>query len=81
MTICVLPLYQGRGLGSALLQHIIEFARFNFLKTITAHVWSKNEEVIRWYQSRGFRAEKLIKGYYHRMEPRGDAYLMILNLP
>jgi hypothetical protein len=40
------------------------------IRTIYAHVWTENEDGLRWYTSRGFKREgKPVAGYYFRLRP------------
>ncbi|KJZ75897.1 hypothetical protein HIM_04721 [Hirsutella minnesotensis 3608] len=41
------------------------------VRTVTAHVWTENEEGLHWYDARGFkRAEHPIPGYYFKLRPQ-----------
>jgi hypothetical protein len=40
------------------------------VRTVTAHVWTENEEGLHWYKARGFeKQEPAIKGYYLKLRP------------
>ena len=40
------------------------------IKAITAHVWTENEDGLKWYENRGFsKAEGPIDGYYMKLRP------------
>jgi ribosomal protein S18 acetylase RimI-like enzyme len=77
MTLAVLAPYRGYGIGTLLLNHVIEQAKSMYLHEISVHVWVDNEdEVVEWYEKRGFTRGELVKGYYQKMDPKGDAYIM-----
>ncbi|GJN67587.1 GCN5-related N acetyltransferase [Purpureocillium lilacinum] len=78
-SLCLLSPYRGLGLINAALDNIIGTAMANpalGVGTVTAHVWTQNEEGLHWYEARGFkRQEPAIEGYYLKLRP-GSAYLV-----
>ena len=65
------------GIGSALLQKIIEFSKEQKATSITLEVNYKNEPAIALYQKFGFKQVGLRKKYYHNTD---DAVLMTLSI-
>jgi hypothetical protein len=77
-SLTLLSPYRSLGLAAAALEHVVSTAALlNVeseaevdIKTIYAHVWTENEEGLRWYTSRGFkRRGKPVAGYYFRLRP------------
>lgn len=78
-SLTLLSPYRSLGLAAAALEHVISTAALLNLdaaagvdiRTVYAHVWTENEEGLRWYTSRGFKkAGKLpVAGYYFRLRP------------
>ena len=77
VTLDVLPDFQGKKIGSLLLNHILNRARLDKIERIDLEVAEDNSKAIRFYRSRGFRAVKRLKEYYAN---NGDALLMTRNL-
>ena len=50
----VLPAYRKRGVGTRLVQHVVEYARSSSIKTISIGVISEHTELQRWYRKLGF---------------------------
>ena len=65
------------GIGSALLQKIIEFSKEQKATSITLEVNYKNNPAIALYQKFGFKQVGLRKKYYHNTD---DAILMTLSI-
>lgn len=80
MTLAVLAPYRKKGVGSALLEHIVEVARAHMVHEIYVHVWVQNKAAIEWYLKMGFVTGKLLKNYYTMMDPQQDAYVMTLTV-
>jgi len=57
-TLCVLPSYHHRGIGSALFGSRVEFLRDKGCKTINLPVDAKNEKALRLYEKYGFCQKK-----------------------
>ncbi|KAK4145033.1 uncharacterized protein C8A04DRAFT_10959 [Dichotomopilus funicola] len=77
-SLTLLSPYRSLGLAAAALEHIIATAVLlpaagsNVdARTVYAHVWTENEEGLRWYESRGFTREgaEPVKGYYFKLRP------------
>ncbi|KAK3330623.1 hypothetical protein B0H66DRAFT_69885 [Apodospora peruviana] len=77
-SLVLLSPYRSQGLAAAALEHIVASASILpaagssiDARTIYAHVWTENEEGLRWYQSRGFsrHGSEPIKGYYFKLRP------------
>lgn len=77
-SLCLLSPYRGLGLINAAVDNIVAGAvRDAAVRTVTAHVWTENEEGLRWYDGRGFArsSARPIQGYYVKLRP-GTAWLM-----
>ncbi|KAG5936634.1 hypothetical protein E4U60_002414 [Claviceps pazoutovae] len=83
-SMCLLAPYRGLGLAQAALEDILEgvLHRNVNVVSITAHVWTENEDGLRWYKGRGFEKDsvKPLEGYYLRLRP-GTAWLVRKTLP
>ncbi|KAG2209459.1 hypothetical protein INT47_008302 [Mucor saturninus] len=78
MTLGVLKNYRNLGLGSVLIDHIMENARRATNPMITSlylHVQTVNEQAIRFYTRNGFRIQAIVHDYYKLIENR-DAYIL-----
>jgi len=75
MSIAVDPAYRGNGVGSALLEEVIERLIKKGARYIGLEVRVSNEGAIKLYERFGFRKIKRIVGYYLDGE---DAYYMLL---
>ncbi|KAF4445473.1 hypothetical protein FALBO_17181, partial [Fusarium albosuccineum] len=72
-SLCLLSPYRSLGLVNAAVDNIIATAvsdpNLN-VTSITAHVWTENEEGLKWYEGRGFqRDDQPIRGYYLKLRP------------
>lgn len=71
-SLCVLSPYRGLGLVGMALENTINTVRMlddAHVKTVTAHVWSENEEGLEWYDKQGFKREMKVEGYYRKLRP------------
>ncbi|KAK4239741.1 hypothetical protein C8A03DRAFT_13893 [Achaetomium macrosporum] len=76
-SLVLLSPYRSLGLAAAALEHIIASAALLpaagssiDARTIYAHVWTENEEGLKWYEARGFsRDAEPVKGYYFKLRP------------
>lgn len=70
-SLCLLSPYRGLGLVNAAVDNILATAvKETDARTATAHVWTENDEALRWYESRGFtRSGNPVKGYYLKLRP------------
>lgn len=82
MTIAVLAPFRNMGIGTLLLDHIIKHARELEITQIYLHVHTQSIDAINWYLKHGFRklSNDPILGYYRKMSPPGDAYILGLDL-
>jgi|ETNmetMinimDraft_26_1059896.scaffolds.fasta_scaffold160789_2 ribosomal protein S18 acetylase RimI-like enzyme len=73
----VLENYQGKGIGSRLVLHILDFAKKTRCKKIKLEVWEKNKKAITLYKKFDFSVIAEKKNFYKN----GDSLLtMALNL-
>jgi ribosomal protein S18 acetylase RimI-like enzyme len=66
--------------GSALVQSVLDaVAKAGDVKEVYLHVWTKNEEAVRFYETKfGFsRDAGTVANYYRRIDPP-DAYVLRL---
>jgi ribosomal protein S18 acetylase RimI-like enzyme len=77
-SLALLSPYRSLGLAAAALEHIVGSATLLPVagssidaRTIYAHVWTENEEGLKWYEARGFAREgaEPVKGYYFKLRP------------
>ncbi|KAK0737458.1 hypothetical protein B0T21DRAFT_365244 [Apiosordaria backusii] len=77
-SLALLSPYRSLGLAAAALEHIIASATLLpaagasiDARTIYAHVWTENEEGLKWYESRRFSRDTSgpVKGYYFKLRP------------
>lgn len=59
----LLPEYRGRGIGSQLLEKVIDKAKEFGLEKIELHVYTTNKSAIALYEKFGFEEEGIIKKY------------------
>ena len=59
----ILPEYRGKGIGSQLLQKVIEHAKTFGLEKIELNVYTSNVSAVALYKKFGFEQEGLIKKY------------------
>ena len=71
---------QGRGMGRALLDHVIDIARRHGAQMMFLEVRPSNKNAIALYESIGFNEFSVRKGYYPAHNGREDAILMGLAL-
>jgi ribosomal protein S18 acetylase RimI-like enzyme len=70
------PEHRRRGIGRALLERTVEWARGTGVTKLELHVFPYNEAAIRLYESFGFRREGLRERHYRRDGELVDAVLM-----
>jgi RimJ/RimL family protein N-acetyltransferase len=73
--------HRRRGIGRALLDEAVEWARRSDVRKLELHVFPHNEAAIALYESVGFRREGLRRGHYRRGAEYMDAILMALDVP
>lgn len=59
----LLPEYRGKGIGSKLLEKVLDRGREFGLEKIELHVYTSNQAAIALYKKFGFEEEGLIKKY------------------
>jgi RimJ/RimL family protein N-acetyltransferase len=69
---------RGRGVGTALLQAAVEWARSSGVRKLELHVFPWNEPAMRLYEKFGFEREGYRKAHYRRDGKDVDAILMAL---
>ena len=80
MTLAVLAAYREYGVATMLLEHIAQQAKISGIHQLYVHAWTDNEAAIEWYENRGFEKSLVVKGYYWKMRPPGDAVILTLNV-
>ncbi len=73
--------YRRRGIGHALLEQAVTWAREAGVSKLELHVFPWNEPAIALYESFGFVREGLRLGHYLRDKTEVDAILMAYRLP
>jgi len=81
LNLCIRPEFRGRGLGRAMLQHLLELARAGQARELFLEVRPSNFAAIRLYQSMGLQQVGLRRAYYQAENGREDAVVMSLTLP
>jgi ribosomal-protein-alanine N-acetyltransferase len=76
LNICVSDLYRFRGIGSSLLEHMLEFAKSLQVVDVFLEVRPSNTVAVRLYQSRGFSQIGVRRGYYQAVGGREDAVVL-----
>ncbi len=75
--LAVIPVHRRRGLGTALLQAVIEEAQQRKSERVTLEVRKSNEAAQKLYCSLGFKVKGVRKGYYS--DDGEDALIMVLD--
>jgi putative acetyltransferase len=70
-----------QGVGSALLEAAVDWARGAGVRKLELHVFPWNEAAIALYEKFGFEREGYRKGHYHRGGEEVDAILMAYRIP
>jgi RimJ/RimL family protein N-acetyltransferase len=73
--------WRGRGIGTALLDAAVDWAREREVRKLELHVFPWNEPAIRLYEKFGFEREGYRKGHYRRAGEDVDAILMAYRIP
>lgn len=86
MTLGVLAAYRGRGIGSKLLQSVLDYykqekdgALLSEVQEIYLHVQTNNHDAIHFYHRFGFEQGVKIENYYKRLDP-SDCYIVYKKL-
>ncbi|XVF34419.1 hypothetical protein REPUB_Repub18cG0057500 [Reevesia pubescens] len=69
MTLGVLAPYRGLGIGTKLLNHVIDLCSKQNIPEIYLHVQTNNEDAINFYKKFGFEITETIKNYYTNIDP------------
>ena len=69
-----------QGVGTALIEEALKWARSSGIKKVELHVLPHNEPAIALYEKLGFRREGFRHGHYRRGDEYVDAILMALDL-
>jgi RimJ/RimL family protein N-acetyltransferase len=73
--------HRGRGIGTALLEAAVVWARSVRITKLELHVFPHNTPAIRLYERFGFVQEGLRRGHYRRGDELLDAVLMAYAVP
>ena len=57
--LCVLEEYRGQHIGTAIYQHILEYAKYRGCYNVTLNVWCCNESAMKFYESLGMKSQKI----------------------
>ncbi|KAI2605510.1 uncharacterized protein GGS25DRAFT_433424 [Hypoxylon fragiforme] len=70
-SLVLLSPYRQLGLAAALLEEVARLAAASAFacREVYAHVWTDNEDGLRWYLARGFTKHSEISGYYFKLRP------------
>ena len=88
MTLAVLAAYRGRGIGSELLQSVLDYCELQRtagsgeapITEIALHVQISNDDAIRFYTGKfGFVQGEMVENYYRRIDPP-HCYLLYKTL-
>ncbi|HEX6490248.1 MAG TPA: GNAT family N-acetyltransferase [Gaiellaceae bacterium] len=72
--------HRRRGIGRALLEQAVEWAKEERIEKLELHVFPHNEPAIRLYERFGFEREGVRRGHYRRGGELLDAVLMAYRL-
>jgi ribosomal-protein-alanine N-acetyltransferase len=76
LNLCVGEQFRFRGIGSLMLEHLLEFAGTLGVGHVFLEVRPSNTVAIRLYQSRGFAQIGVRRGYYQAVGGREDAVVL-----
>ncbi|KAI1101027.1 hypothetical protein F4804DRAFT_25536 [Jackrogersella minutella] len=81
-SLVLLSPYRQLGLAAALLDEIVQLAANSpfACSEVYAHVWTDNEDGLRWYIARGFAKHGEIQGYYFKLRP-DSAWIVRRQIP
>ncbi|GLT97652.1 hypothetical protein SLE2022_152070 [Rubroshorea leprosula] len=69
MTLGVLAPYRGLGIGTRLLNHVLDLCAKQNISEIYLHVHTQNEDAINFYKKFGYEIIETIKNYYTNIDP------------
>jgi RimJ/RimL family protein N-acetyltransferase len=73
--------WRGRGVGTALMQRCVDWARDQGIHKLALQVWPHNDAAIRLYEKFGFEREGVLRAHYRRQNGElWDAIVMGLLL-
>ncbi|KAH9760834.1 N-acetyltransferase domain-containing protein [Citrus sinensis] len=75
MTLGVLAPYRGLGIGTKLLNHVLDLCAKQNISEVYLHVQTNNEDAINFYKKFGFDITDTIKNYYTNITPP-DCYVL-----
>lgn len=76
MTITVLPAYKRYGIGSQMLDKVIDDCVLKRkVKKMRLHVQAGNDAALEFYKKHGFIVKEELKGYYTDLEP-SDCFIL-----
>lgn len=69
-TLGTLAPYRSHGIALSLLE-LVTFRAIELynIDCVTAHVWEAQDDILRWYEKRGFEVVRRMPGYYKRLNP------------
>ena len=71
MTIAVLEPYRRLGIGTMLLNRMIEnLEKLGNVRKLKLHVWTTNEGAIEFYKKNGFTMDSIDENYYSSLVPK-----------
>ncbi|MED6205352.1 hypothetical protein PIB30_016729 [Stylosanthes scabra] len=75
MTLGVLAPYRGLGIGTKLLNHVLDLCSKQNIAEVYLHVQTNNEDAINFYKKFGFEITETIQNYYTNITPP-DCYVL-----
>ncbi|KNA17549.1 hypothetical protein SOVF_079070 [Spinacia oleracea] len=75
MTLGVLAPYRGLGIGTKLLNHVLELSSKQNISEVYLHVQTNNEDALNFYKKFGFDITDTIQNYYTNITPP-DCYVV-----
>ncbi|CAK9437159.1 uncharacterized protein LODBEIA_P15590 [Lodderomyces beijingensis] len=63
-SLAVLDKYRDLGIGSQLVEWLVEQTRNRFIHEIMIHVEARNSKIVEWYAKRGFVKGEIVVDYY-----------------
>ncbi|KAI3990856.1 hypothetical protein MKX01_006359 [Papaver californicum] len=75
MTLGVLAPYRGIGIGTKLLNHVIDLSSKQNVAEVYLHVQTNNDDALNFYKKFGFEVTETIKNYYMNITPP-DCYVL-----
>ncbi|SCU95803.1 LAMI_0F03862g1_1 [Lachancea mirantina] len=76
----VLEPYRSKGIGSKLLEYVIDECKNHFQHQIFVHVATNNSEGLKWYETKGFVKQEELKDYYKDTRGSPDAVVLCLTM-